>query len=131
MTWSFHAEGHVGENGHLHERELVKKLHELFSDQRYGRAHSSFTGQHVQSEVLGDGVETLHEAGKGEILDGPATAQEPQRMDPPELQATPTGTLNPPNNPVMPIDDPNAVPKLDSGPSNKAMTGDAGPKDDQ
>jgi len=30
MTWTFNAQGNVGEDGHLHERELVKKLHELF-----------------------------------------------------------------------------------------------------
>jgi hypothetical protein len=113
MTWTFHARGHVGEDGQLHERELVKKLHELFSDDRYGRTTSEFTGSHVHAEVQGDGQASIAE-GAFSV----AAPQEPQRMDPPELQQPgPLKSLNPQKDPLMPIDTGNFVPPLDGGPS--------------
>jgi len=104
MTWTFHAEGHVGENARLHERELVKKLHELLVDPRYGRFSSHFDGAEVHAEVLPDGQASIDES----------VAQEPQRMDPPELQEVGGSTLNPAKDPVI---DTNAITPLDAGPS--------------
>jgi hypothetical protein len=123
MTWTFHAQGNIGEDGHLHERELVKKLHDLFSDPRYGQTDSNFTGSHVQAEVQGDGDPKVVEAQSDEGWQRPGlpTPQEPQRMDPPELQQPgPAASLNPQKNPLMPIDTGAMAPSLTGGPSSAA-----------
>jgi hypothetical protein len=113
MGWNFSASGKDLEPHH--ERRLMAELHRLFGDKTYGANETSFEGQHVSGEVQGDNYS------------GPATsapvAQEPQRMDPPELQMgnPQTSSLNPAKDPVMPIDDPNPVTPLDAGPSPQAV----------
>jgi hypothetical protein len=111
MTWSFNASGHMQEPHH--ERRLMAELHRILGDPTYGVNHSNFSGQVVDGEVHGDGYE-----GPTAQSEGIATPQEPQRMDPPELQQPgPDRSLNPAHDPIMPIDDPDAVPPLDGGPS--------------
>jgi hypothetical protein len=114
MTWTFHAGGDTQEP--RHERRLMAELHKLFGDPTYGINHSSFSGAEVSGEVHGEGYE-----GPDPTSEGIPTPQEPQRMDPPELQQPgPLPSLNPAHDPEMPIDRPNAVPPLDAGPSDSA-----------
>lgn len=51
--WHLDVGGDIPHDGSTHERRLLAKLHELFSDPTWGVRTSSFEGQHISGEIHG------------------------------------------------------------------------------